>query len=98
MMESNFHPPLNGHLRGCRSFGVKIRGSIPDKLGFHLASCNMQLLGNYTIYYRAAIFMLKLLIYMYFLQAWISVTTAKTFPDWYEIFCRAGLSASMTAS
>jgi len=44
-----------------QSFGVKIRGSKPEKLGFHLASCNMQLLANYTKYYTAAIFTLKLL-------------------------------------
>ena len=34
-----------------RSFGVKIRGSTPEKPGFHLSSCNMQLLANYTTYY-----------------------------------------------
>jgi len=57
-----------------RSFGVKIRGSKPEKLGFHLASCNMQLLANYTKYYTAAIFTLKLLIfYIGISRAWISV-------------------------
>ena len=64
-MDSNFCPPLFGHLRGSRtnriskfsvpscrrSFGVKIQGSKPEKLGFHLYSCNMQLLANYTKYY-----------------------------------------------
>jgi hypothetical protein len=56
-----------------RSFGVKIRGSKPEKLGFHPASCNMQLLANYTKYYTVAIFTHKLLIYICFLRAWISV-------------------------
>jgi len=37
MMESNFRPPLNGHLRGCRSFGVKIRGMGLVLLVLHLA-------------------------------------------------------------
>jgi len=74
-MESNFRPPLYGHLHGCRSFRVKIRGSKPEKLGFHLASCNMQLLANYTIYYTAAIFWHKSLIYIGISQAWISVDT-----------------------
>ena len=56
-----------------RSFGVEIRGSKPEKPGFYLASCNMQLLANYTKYYTVAIFMRKLLIYNGFLGAWISV-------------------------
>ena len=65
-MESNFGP-FHFESRLCRrSFGVKIRGSKPEKLGFHLASCNMQLLVNYTKYYTVAIFTLKLLIYMGF--------------------------------
>jgi len=38
---------------------MKIQGSKPEKLGFHLASCNMQLLANYTKYYTVAIFTLK---------------------------------------
>jgi hypothetical protein len=42
-----------------RSFGVKIRGSKPEKLGFDLSSCNMQLLANYTKYYTVAIFTRK---------------------------------------
>jgi len=29
-----------------RSLGVEIRGSKPEKPGFHLSSCNMQLLAN----------------------------------------------------
>ena len=49
-----------------RSFRVKIRGSKPEKPGFHPASCNMQLLVNYTKYYTVAIFMRKLLFYMGF--------------------------------
>ncbi len=49
-----------------RSFRVNIRGSKPEKLGFHLASCNMQLLANYTKYYTVAIFTRKLLIYIGF--------------------------------
>jgi len=48
------------------SFGVKIRGSKPEKLGFHLSSSNMQLLANYTKYYTVAIFTRKSLIYMSF--------------------------------
>ncbi len=56
-----------------RSFGFKIQGSKPEKLGFHLASCNMQLLANYTKYYTVAIFTIKSLIYIGFLRAWISV-------------------------
>ena len=49
-----------------RSFRVKIQGSKPEKPGFHLSSCNMQLLANYTKYYTVAIFMRKLLIYIDF--------------------------------
>ena len=72
-MESNFEL-FRFESRLCRrSFGVKIRGSKPEKLGFHLASCNMQLLANYTKYYTVAIFMCKSLIYMSFRQAWLSV-------------------------
>ena len=56
-----------------RSFGVKIRGLKPENLGFHLASCNMQLLANYTKYYTVAIFTRKSLIYMGFRRAWIPV-------------------------
>ena len=60
--------------RRCRrSFGVKIRGLKPEKLGFYLASCNMQLLANYTKYYTVAIFTRKSLIYIVFLRVWISV-------------------------
>ena len=59
-----------------RSFGVKIRGSKPEKPGFHLPSCNMQLLANYTKYYTVAIFTRKSLIYMGFRRAWISVNPA----------------------
>jgi len=66
MMESNFRPPLYGHLHGRRSFGVRIQGSKPEKLGFHLSSCNMQLLANYTKYYTVAFFTLKSLIYIGF--------------------------------
>jgi hypothetical protein len=55
-----------------QSFGVKIRGSKPEKPGFHLASCNMQLLANYTKYYTAAIFCRKSLIYIGFRRAWLS--------------------------
>ena len=59
-----------------RSFAVKIQGSKLEKLGFHLASCNMQLLANYTKYYTAAIFTLKLLIfYIGISRAWISVNS-----------------------
>ena len=51
----------------CRpSFGVKIRGSKPEKLGFHLASCNMQLLANYTKYYTFRNYRYKSLIYIGF--------------------------------
>jgi hypothetical protein len=65
-MESNFGL-FQFETRRCRpSFGVKIRGSKPEKPGFHLASCNMQLLANYTKYYTAAIFTRNSLIYMYF--------------------------------
>ena len=60
--------------RRCRrSFRVKIRGSKPEKPGFYLASCNMQLLANYTKYYTVAIFTRKSLIYIVFWRAWISV-------------------------
>jgi hypothetical protein len=59
-----------------RSFGVEIRGSKPEKLGFHLASCNMQLLVNYTKYYTVAIFTCKSLIYISISRAWISVNPA----------------------
>ena len=59
-----------------RSFRVKIRGSKPEKLGFHLSSCNMHLLVNYTKYYTVAIFMRKSLIYIVFWRAWISVNPA----------------------
>ena len=31
--------------------GSKFGGSKSEKLSFHLASCNMQLLANYTKYY-----------------------------------------------
>ena len=72
-MESNFRPPLFEYRLCHRSFGVKIQGSKPEKLGFHLASCNMQLLANYTKYYTSAIFTRKPLIYMGFRRAWISV-------------------------
>ena len=65
-MESNFGL-LEFEPRLCRpSFGVNIRGSKPEKLGFHLASCNMQHLANYTKYYTVAIFTRKSLIYMFF--------------------------------
>jgi hypothetical protein len=53
-------------------FWGKFRGSKPEKLGFHLASCNMQLLANYTKYYTAVIFTLKFSIYIGFLRAWLS--------------------------
>ena len=56
-----------------RSFGVKIRRSKPEKLGFHLSSCNMQLLANYTKYYTVAIFTRKSLTYIGFPRSWISV-------------------------
>jgi hypothetical protein len=65
-MESNFGL-FQFEPRLCRpSFGVKIRGSKPEKPGFHLASCNMQLLANYTKYYTVAVFTRKSLIYMGF--------------------------------
>jgi hypothetical protein len=65
-MESNFEL-LGFEPRRCRrSFGVKIRGAKPEKLGFHPASCNMQLLANYTKYYTVAIFTTKSLIYIGF--------------------------------
>ena len=65
-MESNFELfPFESWL--CRrSFRVNIRGSKPEKLGFHLASCNMQLLANYTKYYTVTIFKRKSLIYIGF--------------------------------
>jgi len=60
----------------CRpSFGVKIRGSKPEKLSFHLASCNMQLLANYMKHYTVAIFTHKLLTYKGFGLAWIFVNS-----------------------
>jgi len=72
-MESNFCL-LEFESRRCRrSLGVKIQGSKPEKLGFDLSSCNMQLLANYTKYYTLAIFVYKSLIYMSFQRAWISV-------------------------
>ena len=59
VMESNFglfrFEPRLCH----RSFRVKIQGSKPEKPGFHLASCKMQLLVNYTKHYTAAIFTRK---------------------------------------
>ncbi len=65
-MESNFEL-FQFEPQACRrSFGVKIQGSKPEKLGFHLSSCNMQLLANYTKYYTAAIFTRKSLIYIGF--------------------------------
>ena len=65
-MESNFGL-FRFEPRLCRrSFRVKIRGSKPEKLGFHPSSCNMQLLANYTKYYTVAIFIRKSLIYMGF--------------------------------
>ena len=66
LMESNFEIFQFESRRCRRSFGVKIRGSKLEKLGFHLASCNMQLLANYTKYYTAAIFIRKSLIYVGF--------------------------------
>ena len=72
-MESNFGL-FQFESRLCRrSFGVKIRGSKPENLGFHLSSCNMQLLSNYTKYYTVAIFTRKSLIYIGISRAWISV-------------------------
>ena len=65
-MESNFGLFQFDSRRRCRSFGVKIRGSKPEKLGFYPASCNMQLLANYTKYYTVAIFTRKQLIYIRF--------------------------------
>ena len=65
-MESNFEL-FQFESRLCRrSFRVKIRGAKPEKLGFHLASCKMQLLANYTKYYTVAIFTRKSLIYIDF--------------------------------
>jgi hypothetical protein len=56
-MESNFGL-FRFESRLCRrSFRVKIQGSKTEKPGFHLFSCNMQLLANYTKYYTVAIFM-----------------------------------------
>jgi len=72
-MESNFKPFKFESRRCCRSFEVKIQGSKPEKPGFHLASCNMQLLANYTKYYTVAIFTRKSLIYIGISRAWISV-------------------------
>ena len=72
-MESNFRPPLFESRLCRRSFGVKIRGSKPEKPGFHLFSCNMQLLANYTKYYTLPNYRYKLMIYKGFLAAWISV-------------------------
>jgi len=46
--------------------GSKFGGTKPEKLGFHLASCNMQLLANYTEYYTVAIFTRNSLIYICF--------------------------------
>ena len=66
VMESNFDLFLFESRRCRRSFGVKIQGSKPEKLGFHLSSCNMQLLVNYTKYYTVAIFIRKSLIYISF--------------------------------
>ena len=65
-MESNFGLFQLEPWFWSRSFGVKIQGSKPEKLGFHLSSCNMQLLANYTKYYTVAIFMRKSLIYIGF--------------------------------
>ena len=71
-MESNFGL-FQFEPRLCRrSFGVKIQGSKTEKPGFHLFSCNMQLLDNYTKYYTVAIFWDKQLIYIGFSRAWIS--------------------------
>jgi len=55
-MESNFGLFQFEPRRCRRSFGVKIQWAKPEKLGFHLAGCNMQLLANYTKYYVASIF------------------------------------------
>ena len=66
-MESNFELFQFESWLGRRSFGVKIRLSKPEKLGFHPASCNMQLLVNYSKYYMAPIFIRKSLIYICFL-------------------------------
>ena len=72
-MESNFGLFVF-ESRLCRlSFGVKIQGSKPENLGFHLSSCNMQLLADYTKYYTVAIFTSKSLIYIGFQRARISV-------------------------
>ena len=71
---SRIFPPCWFESRLCRrSFGVKIRGLKPENLGFHLSSCNMQLLANYTKYYTVAIFTRKSLIYICFRRAWLSV-------------------------
>jgi hypothetical protein len=73
VMESNFGL-FQFEPQACRrSFGVKIRGSKPEKLGFHPPSCNMQLLANYTKYYTVAIFICKSLIYIGFQRVRISV-------------------------
>ena len=58
-MESNFELFQFEPWLCRRSFGVKIRGSKPEKPGFHLASCNMQLLANYTKSYTVVIFIRK---------------------------------------
>jgi len=65
-MESNFCSFQFDPQTCRRSFGVRIQGSKPEKPGFHLASCNMQLLVNYTKYYTVAIFNSKSLIYICF--------------------------------
>ena len=66
IMESNFGLFQFEPWFWSRSFGVKIQGSKPENLGFHLSSCNMQLLANYTKYDTVAIFTLKSLIYIGF--------------------------------
>jgi hypothetical protein len=65
-MESNFGPSQFEPWFWSPSFGVEIQGSKPEKPGFHLSSCNMQLLANYTKYYTVAIFTRKSLIYIGF--------------------------------
>jgi len=72
-MESNFELFQFEPWLWSRSFWVKIQGSKPENLGFHLSSCNMQLLANYTKYYTVAIFTRKSLIYLGFPRSWISV-------------------------
>ena len=49
VMESNFGFFRFESWMCRRSFGVKIQGSKPEKLGFYLFSCNMQLLVIHTI-------------------------------------------------